>query len=137
MQEKVVIKKGKKQTVHERFLPGYILVKMIPSNEAIHLIKTTEGIRGFVSNFAKSKYPTPLDQKQAESILEFTKVKQNPVFDTKLSIGDAVKVVEGPFKDFIGKIQDINETKGQATVLLSIFGRETPVQFDILQISKI
>jgi transcriptional antiterminator NusG len=69
--------------------------------------------------------------------LAFTKVKQSPTFDAKYTIGEAVKVVEGPFKDFVGTVQELNESKGQVTVLLSIFGQDTPVQLDFLQVSKI
>lgn len=137
MQEKIIIKQGKKQTVQERILPGYILIKMIPTEEAINLIKNTEGITSFVSNFSKSKIPTPLNDKEAKSILAFTQIKQDPIFSAKFSVGDAVKVIEGPFKDFIGNVKEINESKGQVTVLLSIFDRETPVQLDILQVNKI
>lgn len=136
-QEKVVIKRGKKQTVEERIFPGYILVKMDPTEEGFYLIKNTEGVTGFVGSTAKSKLPTPLSNKEAEVILAFTQVKQNPTFETKLQINEAVKVVEGPFKDFVGTVQEINESKGQVTVLLSIFGQDTPVQLDFLQVSKI
>lgn len=136
-QEKVVIKQGKKNTIEERIFPGYILVKMVPTEDAIHLIRNTDGIIGFVGMTTNSKYPSALTDKEAEGILAYTKVQQNPVFTTKFNVGDAVKVVEGPFKDFIGNIQDINESKGQVTVLLSIFDRETPVQLDFLQVNKI
>lgn len=136
-QEKIVIKKGKKQTLEDRLFPGYILVRMEANDETVRLIKNTEGISGFIGMSAKAKYPTPLSEKEAESILAFTKIQQSPVFSAKFSIGDAVKIVEGPFKDFIGNVQEINENKGQVTVLLSIFDRETPVHFDFLQVHKI
>jgi transcription termination/antitermination protein NusG len=137
MQEKIVIKRGKKQTIEERIFPGYILVKMAASDDVLHLMRNTEGVLGFVGMTATSKTPTPLNAKEAEGILAFTKVKQSPVYNVNFSIGDAVRVVEGPFKDFVGTIQDINESKGQVTVLLSIFDRETPVQLDFLQVNKI
>ncbi len=137
MQEKIVIKRGKKVTVEDRILPGYILVKMIPTDETLQLIRNTEGVSGFVGTTAKANNPTPLSPKEVEGILAFMKIKQSPTFDAKFTISEAVKVVEGPFKDFIGTIQEINEAKGQVTVLLSIFGQETPVQLDFLQVSKI
>jgi transcriptional antiterminator NusG len=136
-QEKIVIKRGKKQTVEERIFPGYILVKMLPGEETFYLIRNTEGVTGFVGTTAKSKVPTPLNPKEVEGILAFTQVKQSPVFDAKYQIGEAVKVIEGPFKDIVGTVREINEAKGQVTVLLSMFGQDVPVQLDFLQVSKI
>src|SRR5688500_3897520 len=129
-QEKIVIKRGKKQTVGERIFPGYILVKMKISDEATHLIINTEGVLGFIGTSAQTKKPTPLSEKEAGRIMEFMKVKQMQTYQSKYAIKDAVKVVDGPFKDFVGTVQEINESKGQVTVLLNIFGRETPVQLD-------
>jgi transcription termination/antitermination protein NusG len=136
-QEKIVIKRGKKQTVEDRIFPGYILVRMSPDEETFYLVRNTEGVTGFVGTTAKSKNPTPLNPKEVEGILAFTKVKQAPVFDNKFQLGEAVKVVEGPFKDIVGTVREINESKGQVTVLLSMFGQEVPVQLDFLQVSKI
>jgi len=136
-QEKIIIKRGKKETIEDRIFPGYILVKMIPNDETFQLIRTTEGISGFVGTTAKSKNPTPLNPKEVDGILAFMRIKQSPIYTTKFSVGEAVNVIEGPFKDFIGTVQEINETKGQITVLLSIFGQDTPVQLDFLQVSKI
>lgn len=136
-QEKIIIKKGKKQTIEERIFPGYILVRMLANDTTMHIIRNTEGVQGFVGMTATSKNPTALNDKEAQGILAFTQVKQSPVFDSQFSINDAVKVAEGPFKDFIGTVKEVNESKGQVTVLLSIFDRETPVQLDFLQVSKI
>ncbi len=136
MQEKIIIKRGKKQTIEERIFPGYILIHMAINDDTLHLVRTTEGVLGFVGMTTNSKTPTPLNPKEVEGILAFTQVKQSPTYQTKFILGDVVKVNEGPFKDFIGTIQDINESKGQVTVLLSIFDRETPVQLDLLQITK-
>jgi len=136
-QEKIVIKRGKKQTVEERIFPGYILVKMSPDEETFYLVRNTEGVTGFVGTTAKSKNPTPLNPKEVEGILAFTKVRQSPVFDNKFQLGEAVKVVEGPFKDIVGTVREISESKGQVTVLLSMFGQDVPVQLDFLQVSKI
>lgn len=136
-QEKIVIKRGKKQTIEERIFPGYILIKMLPGDDTFYLVRNTEGVTGFVGTTAKSKIPSSLNAKEVEGILAFTKVKQSPVFNTKLQLGEAVKVVEGPFKDIVGTIREINEAKGQVTVLLSMFGQDVPVQLDFLQISKI
>lgn len=136
MQEKIVIKRGKKQTVEERIFPGYVLVHMIANDETLHLVRNTDGIQGFVGSTV-NKQPTPLSEKEVKGILEFTKVKQTPTYQAQYSVGDAVKVVNGPFKEFVGTIQEVSESKGQVTVLLSIFGRETPVQLDFLEVNAI
>lgn len=136
-QEKIVIQRGKKKTIEERIFPGYVLIRMVANDDTLHLIRNTEGVTGFVGMTSNAKKPTPLSDKEAQGILAFTEVKQEPTYSTQLSIGDAVKVVEGPFKDFVGTVQDINNAKGQVTVLLSIFDRDTPVQLDFLQVTNI
>lgn len=136
-QEKIVIKRGKKQTIEERIFPGYILVQMHISDDTLHVVRNTEGVLGFIGTSTNSKKPTPLSDREVKGILEFMQVKQQPTFSTKFSVSDPVKVIDGPFKEFVGTIQEVNEGKGQVTVLLSIFGRETPVQLDFLQINKL
>lgn len=136
VQEKIVIKAGKKKTIEERIFPGYILVQMEANDETIHLIRNTDGLVGFVGN-VNNKRPTPLSKREVKSILEFSKVKQVPTYQASFAAGDAVKVVDGSFKDFVGTVQEVNEAKGQVTVLLSIFDRETPVQLDFLLVTKI
>lgn len=136
-QEKIVIKRGKKQTIEERIFPGYILVNMITNDDTIHLVRNTDGVAGFVGYSAVSKKIKPLSPREVKGILEFTKVKQQPTFQASYAVNDPVKVVDGPFKEFVGTIQEINEAKGQVAVLLSIFGRETRVQLDFLQVNKI
>ncbi len=137
LQEKIVIKGGKKSSIQERIFPGYVLVQMEPTDDTVHLVINTEGIAGFVGNYKKGKLPTPLSENEVKGILEFTKVKQAPTYQAQFADGDAVKVVDGPFKEFVGTVKEVNETKGQVTILLSIFGRETPVQLDFLQVIKI
>jgi transcriptional antiterminator NusG len=136
-QEKIVIKKGKKQTVEERIFPGYILVRMVAKDEVLHIIRNTEGIIGFIGAMSHAKKPTPLNEKEVESILAFMKVKQPAVFQAAFNVNDAVKVEDGPFKDFVGTVQHVNESKGQVTVLISMFGREVPVELDFLKVTKI
>lgn len=136
-QEKIVIKRGKKQTIEERIFPGYILLNMEFNDEMNHLIINTDGVLGFVGYSQAKKRPTPLNKKEVESILAFMKVKQMPTYQAKFNKGDAVKVGDGPFKEFIGTVQEVNDSKGQVTVLLSIFGRETPVQLEFSQVTSI
>lgn len=132
-QEKIVVKSGKKKNVEEKIFPGYILINMIMSDTTWHVIRNTQGVTGFVGT---EKRPTPLSKKEVDGIMAFTKIKQ-PSFQGSFEIGDAVKVVDGPFKDFMGSISEINEDKGQVKVLLTVFGRETPIVLDFLQINKI
>lgn len=130
-QEKIVAQGGKKKTVEEKIFPGYVLIKMVMNDQTWHLIKNTEGVTGFVG---PSKKPTPLNDDEVKAIQAFTEVKQAS-YQASFHTDQSVRVTEGPFKDFVGKITEINESKGQVTVLLSIFGRETPVQLDFLQVT--
>lgn len=136
-QEKIVIQRGKKKTVEERIFPGYILVHTALTDEAIHIIRNTDGVLGFIGSSSYSKKPSPLSKKEVDAVMAFTKVKQMPTYQSSFAMNDAVKVTDGPFKEFVGTVKEINESKGQVTVLLSIFGRETPVQLDFLQVTKI
>ncbi len=132
-QNKIVVKEGKKRKVEEKVLPGYILVQMELDDQTLHLVKNTDGVMGFVGTERK---PTPLNDKEAENILAYMKIEQ-PAYSTSFSVGEAVKIIDGPFKDFVGSISEINEAKGKVKVLLSVFGRETPVDLDFLQITKL
>jgi transcription termination/antitermination protein NusG len=132
-QDKIVVTKGKKKTVKEKIFPGYVLVKMDLNNDTWPIVRNTEGVVGFVGTGNK---PTPLTKKELKSIMAFTEVTQ-PTYQTSFTVGDAVKVVDGPFKDFVGSINEINQDKGQVKVLLSVFGRETPVVLDFLQVKKL
>jgi transcriptional antiterminator NusG len=132
-QDKIVVTKGKKKTVEEKIFPGYVLVKMVLNIDTWPIVRNTEGVIGFVGTGNK---PTPLTKDELKSIMAFTKVKQ-PTYQSSFALSDAVKVVDGPFKDFVGSINEINQDKGQVKVLLSVFGRETPVVLDFLQVKKL
>ena len=106
---------------------------MIMNDATWHLIRNTEGVTGFVG---PSKKPTPLEDQEVDAIRAFTEVKQ-PSYQSAYTSGDSIRVIDGPFKDFVGEIREINTDKGQLTVLLSIFGRETPVQLDFLQVTNL
>ena len=132
-QEKIEIRSGAKQKVKEKIFPGYLLVKMIVSDQSWLAVRTTNGITGFVG---VGSQPTPLEEKEVEAIQKFMAMEA-PKFKAKFTIGEAVKIVDGPFTDFLGSIEEIDEAKGKVKVLVSIFGRETPVELDFLQVSKI
>ena len=132
-QEKIKISKGKKSTVKEKIFPGYMLVKMIVSDNSWLAVRTTQGVTGFVGT---GNNPTPIPQKEVDAILAFAS-QAAPKFQAAFSIGEAVKIIEGPFTDLLGTVRSIDDAKGKVEVLVSIFGRETPVELDFLQVSKI
>ena len=106
---------------------------MILNDDSWLVVRTTEGVTGFVGAGLK---PTPISDKEVEAIMKFVQQEQ-PKFKSKFSVGEAVKITDGPFSDFLGSIQEIDEEKGKIKVLVSIFDRETPVELDFLQIAKV
>lgn len=131
-QDRVVIRGGKKFIVKEKIFPGYMLIKMILDEEAWLAVRTTTGITGFVGIGNK---PTPLEESEVANIEKFVSAPA-PRYKVHFSVGEAVKITDGPFADFLGTINEMDEEKGRVKVLVSIFGRETPVELDFLQISK-
>src|SRR5688572_27069876 len=132
-QDRVIIRGGKKVNVKEKIFPGYLLVKMILDDATWLAVRTTAGITGFVGTGDK---PTPLSETEVANIQKFV-ASPAPRFKTKFVVGEAVKITDGPFSDFLGTIHEMDEEKGKVKVLVSIFGRETPVELDFLQIQKV
>ena len=129
----IKVSQGKKETVKEKIFPGYVLVKMILDDESWLLVRTTQGVTAFIGAGNK---PTPISDKEVEAIQKFMDAEE-PLYKTAFTIGEAVKIVDGPFSDFLGTIDNIDEAKGKLKVLVSIFGRETPVELDFLQVNKL
>lgn len=132
-QDKILVSGGKKRTVKEKLFPGYVLVKMDMNDQTWQIIRNTDGVTSFVGT---TKKPSPLSPNEVKSILAFSSLEQ-PAYQSSFAVGDSVKVVDGPFKDFVGSVSEINEDKGQVKVLLSVFGRETPVVLDFLQVARL
>jgi len=132
-QDRVIIRGGKKATVKEKIFPGYMLVKMFLDDPTWLAVRTTPGITGFVG---AGKTPSPLSETEVANIQKFVSAPAKR-FKTRFSKGEAVKITDGPFSDFLGTIDEIDEEKGKVKVLVSIFGRETPVELDLLQIQKV
>jgi len=130
---KVIIEAGKKKEVRERLFPGYILIKMHLNDESWQVVRNTAGVTGFVG---LGNEPTPLPENEVKAVLKFMKMEA-PKFEAKFAVGDSVKITDGPFADFLGKVDLIDEEKGKVKVLVSIFGRETPVELDFLQVSPL
>lgn len=132
-QDKIEIKSGKKVTVKEKIFPGYILVKIVLDDISWLAVRTTQGVTGFVGIGNK---PTPISETEVATIVKFTQTEA-PVYKQVFEISDTVKIVDGPFADFIGKVDNVDKERGKVKVLVSIFGRETPVELDFLQVQKI
>ena len=133
IREVTVVKRGKKTKTNEKVFPGYILVRMILDDKSWLVVRTTQGVTGFVGAGIK---PTPISEKEVEAIMKFVQ-QEAPKFKAKFSVGEAVKITEGPFADFLGTIEAIDEERGKVRVLVSIFDRETPVELDFLQVAKL
>jgi transcriptional antiterminator NusG len=132
-QQAIHIQHGKKQEVTEKIFPGYLLVRLLLDDTSWLAVRTTPGVTGFVGIGNK---PTPISDEEVATIQKFMAMEA-PKFKTKFSAGEAVRVIDGPFAEFLGSVSEIDETKGKLKVLVSIFGRETPVELDFLQVSKL
>jgi transcriptional antiterminator NusG len=132
-QDRVIIRSGKKATIKEKIFPGYMLIKLNINDQTWLAVRTTPGITGFVG---AGNTPTPLSELEVSNIQKFVSAPAKR-FKTRFSNGEAVKITDGPFSDFLGTINEIDEEKGKVKVLVTIFGRETPVELDLLQIAKV
>ena len=132
-QEKIKVTRGKKYTIKERIFPGYLLVLMIINDRSWLAVRTTQGITGFVGI---GNVPTPLPPKEVDAVMAFSK-QSAPKFQASFSLNEAVRIAEGPFADLLGTVNVIDESRGKVEVLVSIFGRETPVELDFAQVVKI
>lgn len=129
----VTVKHGKKEEQKEKIFPGYILVRMILDDISWLAVRTTQGVTAFVGTGDK---PTPIAESEVAAIMKFMALEA-PKYKTSFSVGEAVKITDGPFSDFLGTVDSLDEEKGKVKVLVSIFGRETPVELDFLQVSKL
>lgn len=132
-QEKIQIKRGQKKAIKEKIFPGYMLVKLELTDDAWLAVRTTQGVTGFVGVGPK---PKPLPRHEVEAIQQYMS-QAAPQYKAEYVEGEAVKIVDGPFNDFLGSVKSIDEEKGKVEVLVSIFGRETPVELDFLQVQKV
>ena len=132
-EKKIKIKSGKRVTIEEKIYPGYVLVEMIVTDDSWYVVRNTPRVTGFVG---AGTTPVPVSEKEIE-VLQKRMGVDEPTYKIDVEVGDPVKVTDGPFKDFDGKISAIDDSRGKVTVLVSMFGRETPVELDYLQIKKI
>ena len=131
----IELKKGHKKTSSRKFYPGYILVRMKLDDETWHIVNDTAKVTGFLGGRDK---PAPLSDEEAERIInrmEAGKIKPQPKYS--FDSGDEVRVIDGPFTNFNGTVEEVNQEKGKIKVLVSIFGRSTPVELDFVQVTKL
>lgn len=132
-QQKIVVSEGKKRTTEEKLYPGYLMVQMVMDDDSWYIIRSTPGVTGFVG---MGTTPTPLPESEVRTLMKYAK-QEAPRFEAKFSVGESVKISEGPFKDFLGKVYEVNEEQGKVKIMVSFFGRENPVELEFTQISRI
>ena len=133
LEKKVKVKGGKRVTVEEKIYPGYVLVDMIVTDDSWYVVRNTPRVTGFVGS---GVVPVPLEKTEVETL--FARMGDDHIkHNIDLIAGEAVQIVDGPFKDFEGKVGEIYDDRGKVKVLVSMFGRETPVEIDFLQVKKI
>jgi len=132
-EKKIKIKGGKRVEEEEKIYPGYILVDMIVTDDSWYVVRNTPRVTGFVGS---GVYPVPLDKSEVDVL--FKRMNSDTVKHTiDLQINDPIIIADGPFKDLEGKVNEVDEERGKVKVLVSMFGRETPVELDFLQVRKI
>ena len=132
-EKKIKIKNGKRKTVIEKIFPGYLLVNMDVTDDSWYVVRNTPNVTGFVG-FETT--PSPVPEAEVQALLK-RMGQEEPKFKIDVSEGSPVKINDGPFKGFEGKVTSIDEARGKVKVLISMFGRETPIELDFLQIKKI
>jgi len=134
MEEVVEVRRGKKVPAERKFFPGYVLVKMELNDETWSLVRNTAKVTGFLGPGGK---PTPIPDSEAERIInQVSEVKEHPRPTITFVPGDQVRVAEGPFASFSGTVEEVDEAKGRLKVLVSIFGRATPVELEFSQVER-
>ena len=132
-EKKIKIKNGKRRVIEEKIYPGYVLVEMIVTDDSWYVARNTPRVTGFVGS---GTTPIPVAEEEIKEIQRRMGIEE-PKYKIDVMVGDAVKITDGPFKDFDGRVSEVDEGKGKVKVLVNMFGRETPVELDFLQIKKI
>jgi len=132
-EDEVEVRSGQRRTVARKILPGYVLVQMKMSDQSWNIVRNTPGVTGFIGSGSK---PVPLREEEADQILK-QMTAEAPRVKVGFKAGQSVRVTDGPFTDFVGTVDEINTEKGKVKVLLSLFGRDTPVELDFLQVERL
>jgi len=132
-EKKIKVKGGKREIVEEKIYPGYVFVEMIVTDDSWYVVRNTPNVTGFIGS---GTTPIPVSDEEMKELLKRIEVKE-PQYKIEFKVGDLVKVIDGPFKDLDGKIAEIDEERGRVKVMINLFGRDTPVELDYLQIKKL
>lgn len=132
-EKQIEIRNGKRKTVDKKIFPGYVMVNMIVTDDSWFVVRNTPNVTGFIGT---GTTPTPMGEDEVKTIKQRMGVEE-PTYEVDLKKGETVNIVDGPFKDFDGQVDEVDKTKGKIKVLVSMFGRETPVELDFLQVRKI
>ena len=132
-EKKIKIRNGKRHVVEEKIFPGYVMVQMIVTDDSGYVVRNTPNVTGFIGT---GTVPTPVSEKEIQTLQKRMGVEE-PKFKIDVAKGDPVRITDGPFKNMEGKIIDVDSAKGKVKVQVSMFGRETPVNLDFLQIKKL
>lgn len=132
-EKKIKIKSGKRAIVEEEIYPGYVLVEMVVTDDSWYVVRNTPRVTGFVG---AGTTPVPLSQEEMDALLKRLG-QDEPKFKIEVNVGDPVKITDGPFKDFDGKVSEVDQERGKIKVLVNVFGRDTPLELDSLQIKKL
>lgn len=138
-EEEIEIKEGKRLSVHRKVFPGYILVEMVMDDDSWYVVRNTPGVTGFVSSEDERERrpkPVPLEPREVDAIMK-RMTQEEPKIRVGLAVGEMVRITSGPFADFLGAVDMVDQDKGKIRVLVSFFGRETPVELDFLQAEKV
>ena len=132
-EKKIKIKNSKRRVVEEKIYPGYVLVEMIVTDDSWYVVRNTPNVTGFVG---AGTVPIPVSKAEIDNLKKRIGVEA-PKYKIEVKLGDPIKIIDGPFKDFDGKVSEIDQEKGKVKVLINMFGRDTPVELDSLQIKKL
>jgi len=132
-EKRIKIRNGKRKIVVEKIFPGYVIVDMIVTDDSWYVVRNTPNVTGFIGS---GTTPIPLDEKEIKTIQKRMGVEE-PKYKIDIKVNAPVKVIDGPFKGFEGKVASIDEGRGRVKILISVFGRETPAELDFLQIKKL
>lgn len=132
-EKKIKIKNGKRKVVEEKIFPGYVLVEMVVTDDSWYVVRNTPNVTGFIGT---GNIPTPLSEQEVKSLQKRMGVDE-PEYKIDVEVNSPISITDGPFKGFEGKVAEIDQSRGKIKVLVSMFGRETPVELDFLQVKKI
>jgi len=132
-EKKIKIKKSKREVVEEKVYPGYVLVEMVVTDDSWYVVRNTPNVTGFVG---AGTTPVPISKEEIDGLKKRMGV-ESPQYKIDVEVGDLVKIIDGPFKDFDGKVSEVDVERGKVKILINMFGRDTPVELDSLQIKRV